>query len=107
MDGSRRTALMLTVTYGNVRCVNLLLQSGADPNLQDDKKKSALYYYILNQHTVYNYKEIIELLLIHKYNTLIRDEDEYAAIHYAVKNGYFDSIVQLLLHDGIDVNVSS
>lgn len=44
----RRTPLMLAVLSGFTECVELLLEKGADPNLTDNAKNSALHYATIN-----------------------------------------------------------
>jgi ankyrin repeat protein len=41
---------MLAVLSGFTECVQLLLEKGADPNLVDNSKNSALHYATINGH---------------------------------------------------------
>ncbi|XP_077930267.1 putative ankyrin repeat domain-containing protein 26-like protein [Halichoerus grypus] len=71
-DKGYRTALMKAVQCQNERCVTILLEHGADPNLMDIAGNTALHYAAVGSNT-----SIAEKLLLHHANIEVRNKDEF------------------------------
>jgi len=88
---------------GDIDKVRQLLDSGIDPNIQDEAKDTALMYA-----SQLGYIEIVELLLDRGADPNIQNEDKNTALLYAFETGYgYIEIVKLLLDRGADPNISN
>ena len=102
-DKYGHTLLMVAVRMSqpNDKIVQLLLNSGSNPNTQDDTTLTPLMVAAMGNH-----EKIVEILLMNGANTEIRDEDGYTALMKAVM--YADCpIVRMLISKGADVNATS
>ena len=84
MDRSGRSALHYAMRMGNLKIAKELLNSDANPNLQD-------YMHWTPLHTAASKdKEFSELLLENKADVQSRDEDGWTPFHVAAQNGRVD-----------------
>ena len=111
------TSLMVFSSIGHTNIVKLLLEAGANPNIQcqsilsallrlpfqfePSNGSTALMFASLKGHT-----EIVELLLKHKANPDVEDEDGDTALSFAVQKGHVGT-VKCLLKSNPNVNVRS
>ncbi len=93
-----KTALMLA---GNVEIATLLIDSGAQVNLQGKNGITALMYAALQ-----NRKEVAELLLKKGAKVDLKDNDGKTAFLWACQ-GKYDDIIELLLQHGADKNAKT
>uniref|UniRef100_UPI002952CF1A ankyrin repeat domain-containing protein 26-like n=1 Tax=Panthera onca TaxID=9690 RepID=UPI002952CF1A len=68
-DHENRTALMKAVQCQEEKCVNILLENGADPNIRDVSGNTALHYAAFGDNI-----SIIEKLLLYNANTEARNK---------------------------------
>ncbi|CAL1265275.1 unnamed protein product, partial [Larinioides sclopetarius] len=81
---SKQTPLMNATSRGCVQMVRLLLEAGADPNLQDSDGSTALMYAAVHGH-----EACVGFLLEHpKCNTRIKDYDQQTACSVALAAGH-------------------
>ena len=102
-DSDDKTALMYA-SQGHNKCVNALLQAGADPNIQNKKGNTAL-----SNASRWGYKYCVYLLLqagSKSINPNIRDKKGNTALIYAARYGY-KGCVSLLLKAGADPNIKN
>lgn len=95
--------LILASTYGESDKVQLLLNNGADPNIQDERKNTALMYASSN-----GYEDIVELLLEAGAdpNIYMEGSHKHTALMEASAIGYI-AIVRLLLYYGADPSLKN
>tara|TARA_B100000902_G_scaffold111105_1_gene112471 strand:+ start:1331 stop:1900 length:570 start_codon:yes stop_codon:yes gene_type:complete len=88
------TALIVASSdYGNLPLIKLLLDSGADPNLQDEVGNTALMNAVFTGFK--SYIPIIKLLLNSGANPLVKDQENYTAYDFALDTGNIE-IIELL-----------
>ena len=88
---------MLASFDGHTETVRLLCENGADPNLRDLNRRTALMYAATGPNTL-----AIETLLAHGAEVNITDNGEgWSALMFAAAEGQADNI-QLLLKHGSD-----
>jgi len=73
------TPLKLAAIMGNVQCVSLLLDHGADANAVDSTGATSLHHAALSENGI----EIIELLLSHKANVNAQTSRALTALDWA------------------------
>ena len=97
-----KTALHLVCREGLVRCVDRLLQEGADGNAQDDDGLTPLMEAICNEH----YDLVATLVKAPGLAIDLTDNSGFTALHKALKQGYYshEATLDLLLAAGADVN---
>jgi ankyrin repeat protein len=97
----RITPLMNAVVGGNLQIVKLLVENGADLNLQDSNGITALIHAVLHKNTA-----IVKYLVESGANIDIQDNETLNALFYAVldENPNF-TIVKYLVDGGANVNV--
>lgn len=99
-----QTALLFAIENGNLELVNLLLENGADPNLENKEGNPPLF---IPLSTIYlkNSDEIIKTLLEHKANPnfIAKDVSKNPLLLLAIKRVPKD-IVQMFLDFGAEVN---
>jgi len=83
----------------NQKIIELLINKGADLNLQNNNKDTALLYSSKN-----GYKDIAELLINKGADLNLQDNNKDTALLYSLKNGYKD-IAELLIDKGADLNL--
>ena len=99
--GMNSTALMQAIWKGRTSIVDLLLQSGANVNVQDDEKWTCLSIASFDGHL-----EIAQLLLDKGANYNTMDMNGFAAIHNAAMKGHA-AVVELLIARGADVQAKT
>ena len=82
----------------DVRMVELLVESGADVNAQNESLKTALMLAAF-----YGKLNIVKLLRLKNASYELRDKSGMQAVHYAVDGGNADTL-EWMLQDGADVN---
>ncbi len=96
------TALMIAADNGHESIVKLLLENGADPDLQNDEDDTAL---ILAASHRCRHDNIVELLLDGGANPDIKGgENNATALMWAIPDNC-KSIVELLLHRGVNLDI--
>lgn len=91
---------MYSAEQGYTNIVKLLLESGADTELQDSIGSTALMIA-----SGKNNVEIVKLLLKHDVNVNKKDNYFNTALHYACRSGN-QHIIHLLLENNAEVNIS-
>ncbi len=103
-DNSGYTALMYAADIGNEQIIRLLMENGANPNLNPlfDSEPPALHASVLK-----NMPRIADLLLLYDItNVNFEDENHKTALYYAVKFGFLECAEVLIFH-GADLNKGS
>ena len=85
------TALKLAARKHLERCVEVLIEYGADPDVQDDEHYLAL-------HNAVGSKAVLKLLLTRATNINGQTKDEESPLFLAVERGVTDSALTLLEH---------
>uniref|UniRef100_A0A1I7XUT5 ANK_REP_REGION domain-containing protein n=1 Tax=Heterorhabditis bacteriophora TaxID=37862 RepID=A0A1I7XUT5_HETBA len=89
-----QTALMLSVSHGKKQTTELLLQCGAEVNLQDEEGSTALMCAAEHGH-----KDLVKLLLSQPgIDAALTDCDSSTALSIAVENGHRDIGVLIYAH---------
>ena len=92
--------LNLAVSMDSVKCLELLLRNGADPDLRDSRGRSPLMYSVLTGHGV------LETLLNHGADPNLGDSEGRTPLTLAVIDTEADAgIIETLLEHGADPNV--
>ncbi|KAH8321522.1 hypothetical protein KR074_007534, partial [Drosophila pseudoananassae] len=92
-----QTALMLAVSHGNTEMVSVLLEAGADVNIQDEDGSTALMCAAEHGRV-----DIIKLLLSHPdCDSLITDVDNSTAFKIAWQAGHRDVGLLLYVHEQV------
>jgi len=92
-----QTALMLAVSHGNIEMVKMLLEAGADINIQDDDGSTALMCAAEHGRI-----DIVKLLLSHpECDSTVQDIDGSTALKISLEAGYRDIGVLLYAHERI------
>ena len=84
---------------GNVQCLALLLEAGADKDKADCEDRTAMHLASLRGH-----QDVVRLLLEANADTDLRDSDSRTALHLAAACGQ-PEVVELLLEAGADKDV--
>lgn len=95
------TALIIASEIGNIEIVKLLLEYGADTDIQTENRVTALISAIANDHI-----EIVKLLLEYGADTNVQDEDGWVPLMSATEIGNIE-IVKLLLEYRADINIKT
>jgi len=93
----------LAAKNGHLEIVRLLIKNGADVNIVNKEKETALHLAAKNGHLEI-VGLLIEKLLIEKGKVDTLNNNYITALHLAAKNGHLE-IVKLLIENGADVNV--
>jgi ankyrin repeat protein len=96
-----RTALMEACSSNNLELIKVLLDAGADPNVQNDKGQTALTH---NSNFIYSYT--LEKLLIAGADPNIKDNIGQTVLMNMVSQGALSS-VEILLKAGADPNTQN
>jgi ankyrin repeat protein len=97
-----QTALMLAVSHGNIEMVQMLLEAGADINIQDDDGSTALMCAAEHGRI-----DIVKLLLAHpECDSSIQDMDGSTALKISLDAGYRDIGVLLYAHEHMSLSKS-
>ena len=91
------TALKLATRKNLEKCVEVLLEHGADPDIPDCEQYSALHNSIGNP-------DIVKLLLTKAKNINQQNQDGETALYMAAERGCTDSVLTLLEHEA-DPNI--
>eukprot|EP01112_Ceratiomyxa_fruticulosa_P013024 TRINITY_DN3639_c0_g1_i1.p1 TRINITY_DN3639_c0_g1~~TRINITY_DN3639_c0_g1_i1.p1 ORF type:complete len:1340 (-),score=321.57 TRINITY_DN3639_c0_g1_i1:88-4107(-) len=99
IDGA--TPLLLACLKGNISCVSLLIENGADPNISDVQSRTPLHIA-----ASYGNAECLAILLNGKKRGIvnIRDGSGRSPLHHSCKSGSTDC-VRLLIESGAEVMV--
>jgi len=95
------SALMYASKYGQLEAVKLLLQAGANIDLQEGHGRTALMYASMN-----GYLETVKLLLQEGANIDLQDKWGRTAPMYASRNGHLET-VKLLLDKGATIDLQN
>ncbi|MGL4652687.1 ankyrin repeat domain-containing protein [Cetobacterium sp.] len=93
--------LIFASQNGHIEIVKLLLEYGADTNIQTDTGATALGFASQNGHI-----EIVKLLLEYGADTNIQTDTGATALGFALQNGHIE-IVKLLLEYGAQTNIQA
>jgi ankyrin repeat protein len=93
-DELGRFPLHLAVKSGDYRMVNLLINSGAKLNVEDNLYGSTPLHYA----AFYHYKKILKLLLARGAFVNVADSNGNFPLHLAAGNGCWESVRLLILH---------
>jgi uncharacterized protein len=94
------TALMFSISMNDIISTKMLIDAGADPNIQDQHGKTALYY-------ADPYKELDAfkyLLSYNKTNINIKKRNDYNALMYYIISTSNQILEPILINSGIDLN---
>src|SRR5947208_12351134 len=101
---------MVAATYSKTLssedCVQLLIESGCDINLYDNKKRTALHHAIINN-MISSTIKTIELLIIAQANVNQKDHNNMIPLLYIPNcciNEIQEKIIKLLIKAGSDIN---
>ena len=96
-----QTALMIAAVKGHTEIVRLLLDRGADPNIQDDQGQTALINAIFSISI-----ETVKLLLDRGADPNIQDDQGQTALMFTARNGHTE-IMELLILAGADPGIKN
>ncbi|XP_013384855.1 ankyrin repeat and protein kinase domain-containing protein 1-like [Lingula anatina] len=99
--GGACTPLHMAAQHGATQCVQLLLQHGADPNIQDWRGRTPLHWAVELGAT-----QCVQLLLQHGADPNIQDGEGSKPLHMAARQDATQCL-QLLLQHGADPNIQS
>ncbi|NWX06686.1 ANKR7 protein, partial [Caloenas nicobarica] len=94
-----RSPLMKAVQYQRERCVAMLLEHGADPNLADADGNTALHLAVLSPNMT-----VAWLLLEYNANIDAQNKEGFTPLNLAVSN-HHEELVELLRKKGADGHV--
>ena len=100
-DFLKETALGISTFNGNKEIVDMLLQKGADPNVNDDMGIAPILGAARQ-----NRAEIIEMLIKNKAKVDIKNKSDETALHYAAEYNSGDA-AKVLLAKGADKNLKN
>lgn len=95
------TPLSLAVQGGHIEIVRLLLQAGADSNVQNIEGRTAIFWAVLGRYT-----EIVALLLDTGANSNLQDKNGDTAIFLAVLQGDIKTVL-LLIKNGANIEIKN
>ncbi|NXH98958.1 ANKR7 protein, partial [Pachycephala philippinensis] len=98
-DNDNRSPLMKAVQCQQEKCVAILLEHGADPNLADADGNTALHLAVLSCSNT----TVAELLLEHNANIDAQNKEGYTPLILAVSE-HHEEIMEFLLKKGADVH---
>ena len=98
LDNDENTILLGATSYGYVKCVDLLLQHGADPNIADKDRTTPLHLTCVKDYDV-----CVSLLLQHGADPNISDKHNMTALYIACQSGHYKCAL-LLLQAGASVD---
>ena len=103
-DEHGRTALHRAVSIGRSKTVQILVDAGANPDIQDDGyRATALHLAALN-----GYSGVVQILVDAGADPDIQDEYGETALHWAARHGIWRSeVVQILVDAGADLNIKN
>ena len=97
----KETGVMVAASHGYAMCVNSLLKSGANPDLQDCNGNTALH-----KSCLYGYRACVKILLKYQANVNLRNSDRVTPLQLAFLHRNVD-IARLLVNYGCDVTCYS
>ena len=96
------TPLMTCAGTGSAEAVRMLSARGADVNAKEPSQhQTALMWAAAERHA-----DVVKLLIEHKADLQARTKKGFSALHFAAREGDFDS-ARLLLAAGVDINIRS
>jgi ankyrin repeat protein len=98
-DNNGRAPLAWAALKGHKEIAQMLLEKGADVNIQDKDGKTSLQWALENGH-----KEMAQMLLENRADVNIQDNAGKTSLLWASKEGHKE-IAQMLLDKGADVNI--
>ncbi len=99
-DAKGWTAIVSAVDCGNLKCVQLLLDHGADINVQDNEGVTPLIYSC----RYFSRQEFIRLLLEYGADINLKDNNGWTALMWASQSSNIE-VIEMLLEYGADVDV--
>lgn len=100
MDVEGNTALHIAVSRNSLECTRLLLESGADPNAQNNQGNTALHLAVST-----NSLKCTHLLLHSGADPNVQNNQKASALHIAARLGH-EGPMKLLLDKGADPNLT-
>ena len=97
----KKTALHFAAENGAMECVKMLLDSGVDPDKQQDGENTPLILAARN-----NQPDVVRLLIDANCNVNITNKNRETALNFASERD-FNDIVELLVAAGSDCNIRS
>ncbi|XP_041910855.1 POTE ankyrin domain family member A-like [Arvicola amphibius] len=98
-DQSQITPLMKSVQCWKQKCAALLLEHGADPNIQDSSGNCALHYAVYNGH-----EDMAALLLEYHANIEQKTKDGFTPLLLALREKRVE-VAEFLVKKGADIHV--
>ena len=101
-DENGMTVLHYAVSWGNMRCIEIILDAGHDINRRINKGNTALHFAVCT-----NRLEVVEKLLVRGIDINSQDNDGYSALQLPIKQNDPKNLVifeTLLKRDDLDVN---
>lgn len=93
------TLLMLAVLMQNPTMIELLLEHGADPSIQDPNGWSSLHYAVRSGNFA-----ITKMLVPHVSDVNLQDSVGWSVLHFAVCGRHYD-LVDMLIRIGVDLDL--
>lgn len=108
--GEYETLLMFALEMGNIDIIKLLVQSGVDIHVKNDKKQNALLYAVyLSAFAIdkdiklkgKKLQDVVEMLINNNISINDKDKDGNTAMHYACESRNLELVKLLLQHNAV------
>lgn len=100
-NGDGKSIIMIASRWGRTHAVDMLIENGADLDLQDETGRTALMYA-----SEYEKKDVVKKLINSGANLDIKDKYGWTALMHASKFGRLE-IVNILIENGADINIKN
>lgn len=98
MDGTGASPLIYASIKGDIECMKILLDNGANINVIDINGRSPIFY-ALDSGKI----DALKLLIDNGADLNQKDKNEITLLDFAMKNQDFE-VIKLLLENGVDIN---